>query len=282
MEVEIFELAELGAGRRKQLLDDPDVIVHRAADVEEHQELDRVAPFGPGLHVEIAVLGGGVDGAGQVELLLGALAHPAAQALQRDLDVARAELDRIVEIAELAPVPHLYRAPVAAFVLADAHAFGIVAIGAERRGARGADPFRAALVPALLFLEPLPQRLHQLLEAAECLDQLLLLVGQVLFGEPPQPFLRDIGDVDRAFARQRLDALEDMRKDLVEAVDVALVLHQRGARQVVKALDVELHQPGIHALEQRQVLAQRDRHARGLQLEEEGDEHASQSASPDS
>ena len=122
-------------------------------------------------------------------------------------------------------------------------------------------------------LEPLLQRLHQLLEAAERLDQLLLLLGQVLFGEPAQPFLRDIGDVDRAFAGQRLDALEDVRKHLVEAVDVALVLHQRGAREVVKALDVELHQPGIHALEQRQVLAQRDRNARGLQFEEEGDEH---------
>ena len=49
---------------------------------------------------------------------------------------------------------------------------------------------------------------------------------------------------------QRLDALEDMRKDLVEAIDMALVLHQRRARQIVKALDVELHEPGIHAFEQ--------------------------------
>ena len=121
--------------------------------------------------------------------------------------------------------------------------------------------------------QPLAQRLHQLLEAAERLDQLLLLVGQVLLGKPPQPFLGDVGDVDRAFARQRLDALEDMRKNLVEAVDMALVLHQRRARQIVKTLDVELHEPRIHAFEQGQIFAQRDRNAGSLQLEEERDEH---------
>src|SRR5690606_28848802 len=111
---------------------------------------------------------------------LGALAHPAAKPLQRHLDVAGAELDRIVEIPEFALVPDLDRAAMAALVLADAHAFGVVAIGAEGRGAGGADPFRAALMPALLLFEPLPQRLHQLVKAAQRLDQLLLLVGQVL------------------------------------------------------------------------------------------------------
>ena len=59
---------------------------------------------------------------------------------------------RVVEIPELAPVPDFHRAAVAAFVLADAHAFRIVAIGAEGRGAGRADPFRAALVAALLLL----------------------------------------------------------------------------------------------------------------------------------
>src|SRR5688572_29291881 len=105
------------------------MVVHRAADIEEHQQLDGIAPLRTRLDVEIAVLGRGVDRAGQVELLLRALAYPAAQALQRDLDVARAEFDGIVEIFELALVPHLYRASVAAFVLADPDPFGIVAIG---------------------------------------------------------------------------------------------------------------------------------------------------------
>ena len=117
------------------------------------------------------------------------------------------------------------------------------------------------------------QRLHQLLEAAERFDQLLLLIGEMLLGKPPQPFLRKVGDVDRAFARQRFDALEDMRKNLVEAVDMALVLHQRRTGQIVKTLDVELHQARIHALEQRQIFAQRDGNAGSLQFEEERDEH---------
>ena len=210
---------------------------------------------------------------------VGALADPAAQPLQRDLDVARAKLDAVVEILELAPVPDFHRAAMAAFGLADAHAFRIVAIGAERRGACRADPFGAALVAALLLFEPLAQRLHQLVEAAKCRDQFLLLVGQVLFGKPPQPFFGEVGDVDRAFARQRFDTPEDMGKHLVEAVDVTLVLHQRGAREIVKSLDVELHQPGIHPLQQRQILAQRNRNARGLELEEEGDEHSPEQGS---
>src|SRR6185312_8849362 len=121
VEIEKIEMAEFGAHGRKQLLDAADVVVHRTADVEEHQQLYRVAPFGPRLDVEIAMLGGGVDGAGQVEFLLRALAHPAAQPFQRDLDVAGAKLDAVVEIAELALVPHLHRAAVAAAILANAH-----------------------------------------------------------------------------------------------------------------------------------------------------------------
>src|SRR5690606_14014856 len=139
--------------------------------------------------------------------------HPAAQALQRDLDVASAKLDRVVKIAELALVPNLHRAAVAAFRLPDAHAFRIVAIGAEGRGAGSADPLRATLMAAPLLLQPLPQRLHQLLETAEGFNQLLLLLGKVFFGELAQPFLRQIGRVDAALARKRIEPLEDMRED---------------------------------------------------------------------
>ncbi len=205
---------------------------------------------------------------------MGALAGPAPQPLQRHLDVAGAELDRIVEILEFALVPDLDGAAVAAFVLADAHAFGIVAIGAEGRGAGGADPFRAALVAALLLLEALFQRLHQLVETAERLDQLLFLVGQVLFGELAQPFLRQRHRIDAALAGDRLDALEDMREHLVEPVDMALVLHQRGAGEIVEALDVIGDEIGLQPLEQRQIFAQRDGNLGGFQFEKERNEHA--------
>ena len=47
----------------------------------------------------------------------------------------------------------------------------------------------------------------------------------MLLGKPPQPFLGEIGDIQRALAGQRFDAFEHMRKNLVEAVDMAFVLH---------------------------------------------------------
>nr|WP_252970141.1 hypothetical protein [Brevundimonas vancanneytii] len=50
-----------------------------------------------------------------------------------------------------------------------------------------------ALMALLLFLEPLLQRLHQLLETAEGLDLGLFLVGQVFFGQQAQPVLGDVG-----------------------------------------------------------------------------------------
>src|SRR6185312_12078570 len=49
----------------------------------------------------------------------------------------------------------------------------------------------------------------------------------------------------------------------VELVEVALVLHQRGARQIIEVLDAAGGEIGLHRLHQRQILAQRHRHAGG-------------------
>src|SRR5204863_5574983 len=116
-------------------------------------------------------------------------------------------------------VPHLDRAALAVLVLADAHALGIETVGAERRGAGGADPLRSALVALLLLLETLLQRLHQLLPAAHCLDLRLLLVGEQLLGELAQPLLGDLGG--HALGGQSLEALEDVAEYPVELVEVA-------------------------------------------------------------
>src|SRR6202030_1051403 len=118
----------------------------------------------------IALVRGALDGAVEIELLRRAGAGEFAQPPQRDLDVAGAELDVTVEIAELALVPHFYGAEIAVGVLADAHAFGIVAVGSERRRACRADPFLAALVPALLLGNALPQRFQKFIQAAQRLD----------------------------------------------------------------------------------------------------------------
>src|SRR5215467_9164737 len=100
------------------------------------------------------------------------------QAAQCELDIAGPELNGVVEIAELAEVPHLDGAAVAAPLLAHTYPFRVVAVGAKRRGAGGADPFAAALVPCSLLGETPAQRLHQLYPAAERLNQLLLFFGQ--------------------------------------------------------------------------------------------------------
>ena len=113
VEVEIFQVPELGARRREQLLADLHVRIHRAADVEQQQQLDGVAPLR--LHAQVedaAVARGGADGAVEIEFLGRTLARETAQPPQRHLDIARAELARRVEIAIFARLPHLdARAP---------------------------------------------------------------------------------------------------------------------------------------------------------------------------
>ena len=106
-------MLELGARGREQLLADPDVVFHRPADIDEQQQLDRVVPLRHQLQIEPAgIVRGRFDGAVEIELVGRPLARELPQPAQRQLDVAGAELDRVVEIAELAPVPHLDRAAV--------------------------------------------------------------------------------------------------------------------------------------------------------------------------
>ncbi len=94
-----------------------------------------------------------------------ALAREPAQPAQRDLDVARVELDVAVEVAKRALVPDLDRAARAAAVLPDPDALRVVAVCAEGTRAAGADPLRPALVPLALLGQPLLQRLRSSLSA---------------------------------------------------------------------------------------------------------------------
>ena len=88
----MLEPFELQPRRRKQALGGLDVPIHRAADVEEKQHLDRIAALRAHLDVEIAVVGGRTDGVVEIELLGRALARETAQPAQRQADVARPEL----------------------------------------------------------------------------------------------------------------------------------------------------------------------------------------------
>ncbi len=128
----------------------------------------------------------------------------------------------------------------------------------------------AALMALLLFLEPLAQRLHELVPAAHGLDLLLFFFGQEFLGELLQPLLRNV-HVDPSSIG--LEALEHVAEHLVEPVEVALVLHQRGAREIVEIINAARRQIGVHGLQQRQILAQCHRHTGRFELLEETDEH---------
>src|SRR5262245_38603744 len=108
-------------------------------------------------------------------------------------------------------------------------------MGAERRRPGGADPLAAALMPRLLLGEPSAQCLHQLLPAAERLDQLLLFLGQEALRKLLQPRLRDL----RLRIRQGLDTLEAVPEDPVEPIKMPLVFDERCARKKIEILDVK-------------------------------------------
>ena len=164
-----------------------------------------------------------------------------------------------------------------ALFLADPHAFRIVALRAERRGAGGADPLVAALVALLLLLEALLQRFHELVPAHR-LDLFLLLLAEILLGELLQPFGRDLRLLHRV--EQVFQAFEGGPEHPVELVEIALVFHQRGARQVVKILHALIGEVGVERLHQRQIFAERDRNLGVAQRREELQEHERQIARP--
>ena len=85
----------------------------------------------------------------------------------------------------------------------------------------------------LLLAQPLPQGLEQLLPTAERCDATPVLRGECSRGERLQPLGRHGSDELR---KRPFGTLEDVGKHLIEAVVMALVLHQTGARQVVEVL----------------------------------------------
>jgi hypothetical protein len=112
--------------------------------------------------------------------------------------------------------------------------------------------------------------LHDLVPAAQRLDLGLVLLRQIELGYEAQPLLGD-GGLDGL--AHEFEALEDVAEHLVEFVEVALVLHQRGTREVVEILDAAVGEVGLQRLHQRQVFLQGDRHLGGFQLVEERGEH---------
>ena len=132
------------------------MVVHGAAHVHEQQHFDVIVPFRNHLDVQVACIGRcAADGVVQVEFEIVAFAGELAQAAQCDLDVARAQFLGVVIVFVGALVPHLDGTAVAAFVLANAYALRVVAVGAERRSTARTDPFAAAFVALFLFFKAL-------------------------------------------------------------------------------------------------------------------------------
>ena len=258
VEIEEFEVLELGGCCAEQLFAQLDERIHRTADVEEQQQLDRIAPLRAHMDIEPALLGGAFDRGVEIELVLRAFTGKAAQATQRHLDVARAQFLGAVEVLELALVPHLDRTLVSAFA-ADPHAFGIVARIAEGRGAAGSDPLVAALVTLFLFLEPLLQRLHDLVPVTQRLDLFHLFFGKEFLGHRLEPVFGDIDGVLPVIAQ---DPLEDLLENLVEPIEQALILHERRAAEVVERLGRLLDHVAIERFDQREVFLEARGNAR--------------------
>ena len=238
--------------------------VHRAADIKEEQQINGVATLRAQDKVEIALFCRRPDGVVEIELFGCTCARPFAKTAHGNLDVACAEFDRIIQIFVFALVPDLHRAAMAGFVLANAHALWIVAIGAERRGAPGPDPFIAAFMAFLLFFQTLFQRLHQFFPAAERFDFLLFLFGEEFFGHLAEPFFRQLLDIN-AFA-DAFEPFESMSEHLVEFIDIALVFDQCRAGEIIEFLDIHIDDALIHGVHQGQVFLECHRNLGGAKL----------------
>jgi len=198
-----------------------------------------------------------VDGAIEVQFVLGALAGELAQAAQGDLDIARADLHRVVEVPVLALIPHLDRLALALAGIANANALRVVAAGAEGAGAAGANPLVAAGVAFLLFFQAFLEFLDQLVEAAQGLDLRALLVAQRAFELLAQPLF---GNQCFEVLVEVLQTVEVGRKGPVELIEMALVLDQNGASQVVEFVHVGEHHLVLQRTDQVKQFAQGHRH----------------------
>ena len=131
---------------------------------------------------------------------------------------------------------------------------------AERRGAAGADPLVAALVTAFLLGEAGLERFHDLVPRAERVDRLHLLGGEILFGDQLEPFLGNVGG--EVFACGRDEALEHRAEDLVEAVELAFVVNEHAAAEIIELLGLGRDDLGVERLEEQQMLLQAGRESR--------------------
>ena len=221
------------------------------------------------MDVEPALFRRAFDRGVDIELVGRPFAREAAKAPQGHLDIAGAQLLGVVEVLELALVPHLDRALVSAFA-ADPHTLGVVAGIAEGRGSARADPFVAALMALFLLLKPLLERVHDLVPVTQRLDLLHLFFGEEFLGHGLEPVFRHL---DRVLAVIGQDSLEDLLKDLIEAIEQPFVLNEGGAAEIIEGFRRFFDHLPVERLEQGQVFLETGGNARLAQLVDEIEEH---------
>jgi hypothetical protein len=113
--------------------------------------------------------------------------------------------------------------------------------------------------------------LKELVETSHGLDLALLFLREILFRELAQPLRWNCVSLDR-FGRG-CESLEYMAEDAVEFVQVALIFHKCGSRQIIEILDPLAGQGFVHGLHEREIFTQRNRNAGRLKLMKEGYEH---------
>jgi hypothetical protein len=86
-------------------------------------------------------------------------------------------------------------------------------------------------------------------------------------------FSHSAGNVGFDHAIDRFQPFEHVAEHAIELVNIALVFHQGGARQIVEVVDAARRQIGVHGFQQRQIFAQGHRYAGCFELLEETDEH---------
>ena len=64
-----------------------------------------------------------------------------------------------------------------------------------------------------------------------------------------------------------------MGEDAVELVEIALILHQSGARKIIEVLDLHIDHFLVHRLQQKEVFLQRDGDLGRTEFIEEVEEH---------
>ncbi len=209
------------------------------------------------------MVGGLLDRGVEIEFVGRAGARELAQPPQRDLDVADAELDIAVEILELALVPHLHGAVVAVLLLPDAHAFRDCSRGRRtarcrrcrstccRPGGGPSVPRAACRSVSMSLSQPI---------ASICFFSSSVRYFSASFFSHSAGISALLHGVEQA-----LQPLEHGAEHAVELVEVALVLHQGGARQIVEILDRLLGEVGVERLHQRQIFAQGHRDLRVAQ-----------------